>query len=279
MTVNNEKVVQWFINHEGILTYSMSGSRNGADGTADCSGSVTQAIYEAGGSEYGYLYSTVTLPGYLAINGYERICVNGTWDALEGDIVMMSGGASMAESAGAGGHVGVMMDDINFISTDWTTQGQAGTAVSINNINTYLTNAGMYYEIWRNTGVQPSTDNDSDAIKAFKQAGNQFTLYKPFKIDAVRFYKGIYQGISFEMAGITRVEDANWYNQGIPLAFVSRVDGGDNMNIEPGAMVKLDDGYNYGTIDQYDAESNGVFIVWNNAYGGTWFDADAVMNH
>ncbi|MFL1695789.1 hypothetical protein ACJQWY_03120 [Weissella kandleri] len=44
-------------------------------------------------------------------------------------------------------------------------------------------------------------------------------------------------------------------------------------------MVRLDDGYNYGTIDQYDAESNGVFIVWNNAYGGTWFDADAVINH
>lgn len=32
------EIVSWFENRVGQLTYSMTGSRNGADGTADCSG-------------------------------------------------------------------------------------------------------------------------------------------------------------------------------------------------------------------------------------------------
>lgn len=121
------------------------------------------------------------------------------------------------------------------------------------------------------------TDNveDSDAIKKFKQDGGAFTLFKPFKIDKVIFAYGMWQGISYEMSGGGDDTKLN----GIPLALVSRVDGGDNMNIGPGAMVKFDDGYNYGTIDRYDTATNGVGIDFGKNYGIVWLDADAVMSH
>ncbi|KRN75694.1 BlyA [Weissella kandleri] len=116
---------------------------------------------------------------------------------------------------------------------------------------------------------------ESDAIKKFKQDGGAFTLFKPFKVDEVKWIYGMWQAISYEMTGGT----GNWYNNGIPLALVSRTDGGDNMNITPGATVKLDPEYNIGTIDAYDAFTNGIYIIWGGNYDGTWFDADAVMSH
>ncbi|AXH73426.1 MAG: peptidoglycan hydrolase [Caudoviricetes sp.] len=166
MVVNNKKVVQWFYDRQGKLTYSMYGSRNGSDGTADCSGSITQAIRDAGGVAYDYLYSTVTLAGYLARNGYKRISVNQSWNAQLGDIVLMSWGRpelGMSASAGAGGHVGVMEDSINFISVDYWTGGQVGTAVSRHNWDSYYSiQKPSYIEVWRNTGEQinkPTEEN------------------------------------------------------------------------------------------------------------------------
>ncbi|MBO0475181.1 SH3 domain-containing protein [Enterococcus ureasiticus] len=150
MSLNKQLSVRWFDNRKGKLTYSMTGSRNGYDGTADCSGSTTQSIKDAGGKSYAYLYSTVTLGPYLKENGYEKIAINQEWDAKEGDIVMMSWGNSMADSAGAGGHVGIMKNDWDFISVDYWTGGQAGTAVSEHNIDYYLNiNRPSYFEVWR----------------------------------------------------------------------------------------------------------------------------------
>ncbi|ECQ5639291.1 mannosyl-glycoprotein endo-beta-N-acetylglucosamidase, partial [Campylobacter jejuni] len=44
------RVINWFLQREGKITYSMYGSRTGADGTADCSGSMTMALRTAGAS-------------------------------------------------------------------------------------------------------------------------------------------------------------------------------------------------------------------------------------
>lgn len=163
MQLNKQLSVRWFDNRKGKLTYSMYGSRNGSDGTADCSGSITQAIKDAGGKLYSYLYSTVTLGPYLSENGYERISINQEWDAKEGDIVMMSWGKSMADSSGAGGHVGVMKNSWDFISVDYWTGGQKGTAVSEHNIDNYLNiNRPSYFEVWRlkdnGSAIEPKPD-------------------------------------------------------------------------------------------------------------------------
>ena len=34
-------VASWFEARRGTITYSMTGSRNGADGTGDCSGTIS----------------------------------------------------------------------------------------------------------------------------------------------------------------------------------------------------------------------------------------------
>ncbi|MDU7910023.1 MAG: peptidoglycan amidohydrolase family protein, partial [Streptococcus lutetiensis] len=158
--MNTDVLINWFESRRGKLTYSMYGSRNGSDGTADCSGSISQALKEAGVNIIG-LPSTVTLGSQLANNGFYRVSKNEDWNGQRGDIVMMSWGADMSQSGGAGGHVGVLEDANTFISVDYSTGGQAGTAVSSHNWDAYYNNSRpAYIEAWRfsgSTATQPNT--------------------------------------------------------------------------------------------------------------------------
>lgn len=147
--VNLDNLTKWFLDRKGQLTYSMYGSRNGTDGTADCSGSISTALKSCGFNING-LPSTVTLGAELAKNGFKKIAVNQDWNAQKNDIVLMSWGDDMSSSGGSGGHVGVMLDSENFISVDYWTRGQKGTAVHQINWNSYVyaTNPN-YTEVWR----------------------------------------------------------------------------------------------------------------------------------
>lgn len=289
MAVDTEKLVGWFDGRFGQLTYSMLGSRNGADGTADCSGSVTQALYEAGASKYNFLYSTVSLGAYLEANGYKRISVNQDWSALRGDVVLMSWGANMASSGGAGGHVGVMKDGTDFISCDYWTGGQQGTAISQHDWNSYynteVANGLQYIEVWRlvDDGNVPSNDNpelpandvkpDTPAIKRFKQFNNEFTAYNSFRVDEIKYVNGIWQMINYKLAG---GKDFDWTHNGINLARVDNVTRGNDQDTQIGDMVAFNSENNEGTIDEYDAESNGVGIIFHDD-GTVWFDADEAL--
>ncbi|MBZ6003944.1 hypothetical protein KII95_07945 [Leuconostoc gelidum subsp. aenigmaticum] len=135
--IDQNKIITWFKNNEGRLTYSMSGSRNGSDGTADCSGSMTQAIYEAGGKPYDWLYNTDYLHDYLIENNYKLVAENADWSARKNDIVIWG---SKGQSGGTFGHVGVISRDdpnANFLSTSYYTGGQIGTAVKNINYNQF----------------------------------------------------------------------------------------------------------------------------------------------
>lgn len=279
MSIDNNKAISWFDIRKGLLTYSMSGSRNGTDGTADCSGAITQAIRDAGGSQYAYLYSTVTLGGYLSENGYIRISVNESWNAQRGDIVLMSWGPSMAYSGGAGGHVGIMKDHDTFISTDYWTGGQAGTAVSEHNWDTYYSvQKPQYIEVWRQDGQSQLTPdkpdaNDTNAIAQFKAADNKFTAYGTFKVDEIKLYNGIWQFVSYQLNG---GNDINWDNNGIPLAVVDNVTRGNDVDTQIGDTVKFSDTFNHGTIDEYHNDTNAVGID-TGGYGRIWYNADAFL--
>lgn len=279
MTIDNNKAVSWFENRKGLLTYSMNGSRNGTDGTADCSGSVTQALRDSGASPYAYLYSTVTLGGYLSANGYNRISENQSWDAQRGDIVLMSWGPGMQYSGGAGGHVGIMKDDITFISVDYWTGGQAGTAVSEHNWDTYYSvNKPQYIEVWRQDGQSHQTPTKPDkqassAIQQFQSAGNEFTAYGTFKVDDIKFHNGIWQFVSYQLNGST---DVNWDNNGIPLAVVDNITRGNDADTQIGDTVKFNTSVNHGTIDEYDIPTNAVGIE-TAGYGKIWYNADAFL--
>lgn len=212
-----QSIVNWFVNHRGKLTYSMYGSRNGADGTADCSGSISQALKEAGIGIQG-LPSTVTLGQQLAKNGFYRVSINQDWDALTGDIVLMSWGADMSTSGGAGGHVGVMMDSVNFISCDYSTQGAVGQAISTYPWNDYYAaNKPAYIEVWRYSDSATQTNNQANTAVAPQQKAY-------YEANEVKYVNGIWQIKCDYLCPI----GFNFYDNGVPVDMVNWVDKDGN---------------------------------------------------
>ncbi|WP_267202556.1 peptidoglycan amidohydrolase family protein [Limosilactobacillus kribbianus] len=102
----SQRVINWFLDREGKLTYSLYGSRTGRDGTADCSGSMTMAVWSAGGSRPALIYSTDNIGSYLLANGYYLAgSGRGVQDVRYGDIVVWG---NPGHSAGGAGHVSVI---------------------------------------------------------------------------------------------------------------------------------------------------------------------------
>lgn len=252
--MNIDALINWFVARRGKLTYSMYGSRNGADGTADCSGSISQALKEAGIPIQG-LPSTVTLGSQLAKNGFYRVSANQDWDAKRGDIVLMSWGADMSTSGGAGGHVGVMMNGEDFISVDYSTGGQAGTAVSTHLWNDYYAvQRPSYIEVWRYVG------------QATKQAAKENTR-KPdskafYRADDVKFVNGIWQIRCNYLAP----EGFDWTDNGIPVAMVNWVDK-DGKNITDGT----DKDFKAGMYFSFELDEVHIRDTGQGGYYGQWY--------
>lgn len=212
-----QSIVNWFVNHRNLLTYSMYGSRNGSDGTADCSGSISQALKEAGIGIQG-LPSTVTLGQQLAKNGFYRVSINQDWDALTGDIVLMSWGADMSTSGGAGGHVGVMMDATYFISCDYSTQGAVGQAINTYPWNDYYAaNKPAYIEVWRYSDSAPQTNNQANTAVAPQQKAY-------YEANEVKYVNGIYQIKCDYLCPI----GFDYISNGVPVDMVNWVDANGN---------------------------------------------------
>lgn len=274
-------VYDWFASRFGKLTYSMEGSRNGIDGTADCSGSITQAVHDSTGVDYDYLYSTVTLSEYLARAGYKRAdnANTATTDVRDEDIILLSAGANMALSGGAGGHTGVIKSG-NLVSTSWDTLGATGTAVSSLLFNdNYLINHGIqYWEIWRKQETNqppkapqpPQKPANNTAIDQFKQAGNEFTAFGTFKADEIKEVNGIWQVVNYNLAG---GHDFDWTNNGIPLEILDNKTRGNRQDTQIGDNLAFQSDYASGTIDEYDLASCGIGITYGD-FGMVWFNAE-----
>lgn len=154
------RVLNWFFNRRGKLTYSMYGSRTGADGTADCSGSMVAALRGAGASRPAYTYNTESIHPYLKSNGYylarEGRDVN--YVPQYGDIVIWG---KKGYSGGSGGHIMIMSSagsDAKCISTCgyyWdknpnSIYGARGQAVQEFKYKWYHgTHNYMYYYVYR----------------------------------------------------------------------------------------------------------------------------------
>lgn len=153
------RVLNWFFNRRGRLTYSMYGSRTGADGTADCSGSMVAALRGAGASRPAYTYNTESIHPYLKSNGYylarEGRDVN--YVPQYGDIVIWG----KKGYSGGGGHIMIMSSagsDAKCISTCgyyWdknpnSIYGARGQAVQEFKYKWYHgTHNNMYYYVYR----------------------------------------------------------------------------------------------------------------------------------
>ena len=154
------RVLNWFFNRRGKLTYSMYGSRTGADGTADCSGSMVAALRGAGASRPAYTYNTESIHPYLKSNGYylAREGRDGNYVPRYGDIVIWG---KKGCSGGDGGHIMIMSSagsDAKCISTCgyyWdknpnSIYGARGKAVQEFNYKWYHgTHNCAYYYVYR----------------------------------------------------------------------------------------------------------------------------------
>lgn len=278
MAIDIDKIISWYTSRFGKITYSMYGSRNGSDGTADCSGSATTALWYAGASKPSYLYSTITLGGYLAANGFKRISVNQDWDAKKGDAVLLSWGADMSQSGGAGGHVGFMLSDTQFISCDYWTGGEVGTAISQHDWNAYYANSKpAYIEVWRYTGSTPapSPAKPKSYNDKFRAIGGGYSFEKTiFHADTVFDYAGVWQMGDYRTVNGNKA-DFSKSDNGLPLPMFTRCDGGDNNNVGVGAKLKMDNGWNTGTVDEYvdNAGPNGYIGIKFGKYGMIYFDS------
>ncbi len=275
-----QSIVNWFVNHRGKLTYSMYGSRNGSDGTADCSGSMSQALKEAGIPIQG-LPSTVTLGQQLANNGFYRVSINQDWDAETGDIVMMSWGADMSQSGGAGGHVGVMMDATYFISCDYSTQGAVGQAINTYPWNDYYAvNKPSYIEVWRYADTAPQTDNLANTAVAPQEKAY-------YEANEVQFVNGIYQIKCDYLSPI----GFNYYDNGVPVDMVNWVDkdgndipDGNSKDFKSGMFFSFE-GYENNITDTGEGGYYGGYY-WRKfefgQFGTVWlscWDKDDLVNY
>lgn len=102
------------------VTYSMAGSRTGADGTADCSGAVYAALLKGGAEPYGYVVSTETEHEWLLLNGFHCIAHHQEWTMQRVDILIFG---EKGHSAGAGGHTAIAIDSLRVIHCNGTTNG------------------------------------------------------------------------------------------------------------------------------------------------------------
>lgn len=284
--LNMQAAIEWAESKQGKLTYSMERSRNGDDGTADCSGFVTQAIVEAGAPQPPVLFSTESIHAWLKKLGFALIAQNEDWDSQAGDIPIWG---QQGYSAGSFGHILIMVSATEAVSCSFQTQGEEGTAVQVGNYNDYFAASGSPYTyVYRYMGakspqeasqavpnIQYTKGGEDGSIAKFKAAGDAYDMNgKGWLIKEVSHVYDCWQGLSNEAGGS---DPLDWYLNGLPLGAMERTDGGDEQNYSAGTVAKFTDDYATGTIDFYDEASNGVGITMGD-YGVIWFDADALYN-
>lgn len=142
------------------ITYSMTGSRTGRDGTGDCSGTIYAGLVVAGLPTLQYPFSTESEHSYLLNNGYELIAHNTDWNAQRGDIFVWG---EKGSSNGAGGHTGVFIDADNIIHCNYGYNG-----VTVNDYNTiygYNNPNGVYVYRLKNEPKQETKPTQTTTKK------------------------------------------------------------------------------------------------------------------
>ena len=127
MAINIDTAIinMYALKNRGIR-YSMTGSRTGADGTGDCSGTIYDSLRKAGASDAGWILNTDSMHSWLIKNGFELIAENREWPMKRGDIVILG---KKGASGGAAGHVFLAVDGTNAIHCTWKNASENGVYV------------------------------------------------------------------------------------------------------------------------------------------------------
>lgn len=135
--IDLSKVIQYFYDCKAKnIRYSMNGSRDGSDGTGDCSGVMVRALEKGGATKPAWLYNTESMHDYLIKNGFQLVAFNKSWAMQRGDIVILG---LKGQSSGAGGHTFIAIDNTFAIHCNYNANG-----VSIDNENTMPYSMGFY---------------------------------------------------------------------------------------------------------------------------------------
>lgn len=157
------------------ITYSMSGSRIGTDGTADCSGAVYISLVKGGAKPHSYPVNTETEHAWLLANGYDLIAFNKEWNMQRGDILIFG---IKGQSAGAGGHTAIAVDHNNVIHCNYAHNG-----VTVNPETTMPYSMGWYVYRYKGATQQPTQQSkpSTTGINWIKEEWH-FTLSERIKL-------------------------------------------------------------------------------------------------
>ena len=139
------------------IRYSMTGNRDGSDGTGDCSGTIVRSVEKAGASKPAWLYNTDSMHAWLVQNGYKLIADNKEWTAKRGDIVIFGGkrdaNGNFGGSGGAAGHVVEHISQYQIIHCTYKNPSMNGVYVD-NSETTSPYFMGWY--VYRNDNIDTS---------------------------------------------------------------------------------------------------------------------------
>lgn len=228
MTVDTNKIIDWYKSNKGKILYSMGpgsgvnqGPRQivgyGKGGSTDCSGGMTSALVYAG-AQPSYAvgsypkYSTVNIGDYLSSNGFNKVYsgpntgTTSMWEIKAGDIVNMGAG-SIAQSGGAAGHIGVMSDPNTFVSVTFS-QGMGGDAIVYDAVPAYfaalLRSGHTYFEVWRNSDSSTPPTKPSTGSEGNKGSDNKKAT---FSTDNMWRYNDFIFGGSKSSSGQSKKDD------------------------------------------------------------------------
>lgn len=157
MTINMQTVISNMRALKGKgVTYSMSGSRTGVDGTSDCSGAVYASLNTAGANMP--IGNTDSLFTDLPNLGFSKVSAPFKY----GDIFVFG---IQGQSSGAAGHTGVFLDEKNIIHCNYSSNG-----VSIDDFNSIKINDGNPpFTVFRLAGQAPNPTEDASSKENTKE--------------------------------------------------------------------------------------------------------------
>lgn len=164
MAINIETAINnmYALKNRGIR-YSMTGSRTGADGTGDCSGTIYDSLRKAGASNAGWILNTDSMHSWLIKNGFELIAENREWPMKRGDIVILG---KKGASGGAAGHVFLAVDGTNAIHCTW--KNASANGVYVDNEATMPYSMGWYVYRLRGGSVSGGGNTSTSGAKFAK---------------------------------------------------------------------------------------------------------------
>lgn len=266
MTVNLQATIDYMVSlkNRGI-SYSMNGSRNGSDGTGDCSGTVVQAIQNAGGTKYGWLYNTDSMHAYLLENGYELVYENQIpYTPKKGDVFIWG---KKGQSGGAFGHTGIFYDDSeNIIHCNYGYDG-----VTINNVdNIWTANGNPYFYIYRLKGSAPKPPTVPPVNKPSKPIANRRYGYR---VDDVQTVNGILQVRTNSLAP----QGFTWTDNGVPTIDIDMINPSTGEMLADQNTIKVGQYYAFNPKRVTDSGKNvadlgTIYRSFNTTYGDIWLN-------